>query len=392
MLEIIRNSILLQCASIFVCGIVFAKIVKFIKLPAVTGYLVGGLLLGPYLLNVITSDTVDTLAIFSNIALAFIAFSIGSEFKIDYFKKVGITPIVIACLESLFAVLFVLAVLLLFQNEFKFSLMLSAIEAATAPAATIMVIKQYRAKGPVTKTLLSVVAIDDATALILFGFSLAIVNSMSNSSSNLIGMLLSPFIDLLFSFIIGSILGLVLSYLIRYYLDDLRVPLILATILIALGLSEVFNASNLMVCMILGAVFCNLSNEADKTMNIIDSITPSLFMMFFVLSGAELNINVLPTIGSVGIIYVIMRVIGKCVGAFIGAKLSHASADVSKYIGPCLVPQAGVAIGLSLVAQNSVPEFGSTIRAVILCATLIYELVGPFITKKTLMMAKEIKE
>ena len=168
--------------------------------------------------------------------------------------------------------------------------------------------------------------------------------------------------------------------------------MILATILIALGLSEVFNASNLMVCMILGAVFCNLSNEADKTMNIIDSITPSLFMMFFVLSGAELNINVLPTIGSVGIIYVIMRVIGKCVGAFIGAKLSHASADVSKYIGPCLVPQAGVAIGLSLVAQNSVPEFGSTIRAVILCATLIYELVGPFITKKTLMMAKEIKE
>ena len=166
MLEIIRNSILLQCASIFVCGIVFAKIVKFIKLPAVTGYLVGGLLLGPYLLNVITSDTVDTLAIFSNIALAFIAFSIGSEFKIDYFKKVGITPIVIACLESLFAVLFVLAVLLLFQNEFKFSLMLSAIAAATAPAATIMVIKQYRAKGPVTKTLLSVVAIDDATALI----------------------------------------------------------------------------------------------------------------------------------------------------------------------------------------------------------------------------------
>ena len=384
MLEIIRNSILLQCASIFVCGIVFAKIVKFIKLPAVTGYLVGGLLLGPYLLNVITSDTVDTLAIFSNIALAFIAFSIGSEFKIDYFKKVGITPIVIACLESLFAVLF--------QNEFKFSLMLSAIAAATAPAATIMVIKQYRAKGPVTKTLLSVVAIDDATALILFGFSLAIVNSMSYSSSNLIGMLLSPFIDLLFSFIIGSILGLVLSYLIRYYLDDLRVPLILATILIALGLSEVFNASNLMVCMILGAVFCNLSNEADKTMNIIDSITPSLFMMFFVLSGAELNINVLPTIGSVGIIYVVMRVIGKCVGAFTGAKLSHASADVSKYIGPCLVPQAGVAIGLSLVAQNSVPEFGSTIRAVILCATLIYELVGPFITKKTLMMAKEIKE
>lgn len=392
MMDIIHNSMFLQCAIIFITGLVFSKLAKLVKLPAVTGYLVGGLILGPYILNFVTLESVETLAIFSDIALAFIAFNIGSEFKISYFKKVGVAPIVIACLESLFAVLFVLAVLLLTNHELRFSLMLSAIAAATAPAATIMVIKQYRANGPVTKTLLSVVAIDDATALILFGFALAITNSLSNGSGNLLLMLLDPIIELLVSFILGGVLGIVLSYLIRFFKDDLRVPLIVATLLLTLGLSEVFGASSLMVCMVMGALFCNLSNEADKTMNIIDGITPSLFMMFFVLSGAELNVGILPSIGLVGIIYVVFRVVGKYVGAYVGAKMSHASENVCRYIGPCLIPQAGVAIGLSLVAENMVPEFGSTIRAVILCGTLIYELIGPFVTKKTLIMAKEIKE
>ena len=392
MMDIIHNSMFIQCSIIFITGLIFSKLAKMVKLPAVTGYLVGGLLLGPFVLNFVTIESVDTLAIFSDIALAFIAFNIGSEFKLSYFKKVGIAPIVIACFESLFAVLFVLIVLLLTNHELRFSLMLSAIAAATAPAATIMVIKQYRANGPVTKTLLSVVAIDDATALILFGFALAITNSLSNGSGNLLMMLLSPIIEVVVSLVIGTIMGLILSYAIRFYRDDLRVPLIIATLLLTLGISAIFDASSLLVCMVLGAIFCNLSNEADKTMNIIDGITPSLFMMFFVLSGAELNVSILPSIGLVGIIYVVFRLVGKYVGAYVGAKLSKASENVCRYIGPCLIPQAGVAIGLSLVAQGMVPEFGSTIRAVILCGTLIYELIGPFVTKKTLIMAKEIKE
>lgn len=382
----------IQCSIIFITGLIFSKLAKMVKLPAVTGYLVGGLLLGPFVLNFVTIESVDTLAIFSDIALAFIAFNIGSEFKLSYFKKVGMAPIVIACFESLFAVLFVLIVLLLTNHELRFSLMLSAIAAATAPAATIMVIKQYRANGPVTKTLLSVVAIDDATALILFGFALAITNSLSNGSGNLLMMLLSPIIEVVVSVIIGTVMGLILSYAIRFYKDDLRVPLIIATLLLTLGISAIFDASSLLVCMVLGAIFCNLSNEADKTMNIIDGITPSLFMMFFVLSGAELNVYILPSIGLVGIIYVVFRIVGKYAGAYVGAKLSKASENVCRYIGPCLIPQAGVAIGLSLVAQSMLPEFGSTIRAVILCGTLIYELIGPFVTKKTLIMAKEIKE
>ena len=392
MMDIIHNSMFIQCSIIFITGLIFSKLAKMVKLPAVTGYLVGGLLLGPFVLNFVTIESVDTLAIFSDIALAFIAFNIGSEFKLSYFKKVGIAPIVIACFESLFAVLFVLIVLLLTNHELRFSLMLSAIAAATAPAATIMVIKQYRANGPVTKTLLSVVAIDDATALILFGFALAITNSLSNGSGNLLMMLLSPIIEVVVSLVIGTIMGLILSYAIRFYRDDLRVPLIIATLLLTLGISAIFDASSLLVCMVLGAIFCNLSNEADKTMNIIDGITPSLFMMFFVLSGAELNVSILPSIGLVGIIYVVFRLVGKYVGAYVGAKLSKASENVCRYIGPCLIPQAGVAIGLSLVAQGMVPEFGSTIRAVILCGTLIYELIGPFVTKKTLIIAKEIKE
>ncbi|MCI5773054.1 MAG: cation:proton antiporter [Erysipelotrichaceae bacterium] len=392
MMDIIHNSMFLQCSIIFITGLIFSKLAKLVKLPAVTGYLVGGLLLGPYVLNFVTENSIEVLAIFSDIALAFIAFNIGSEFKISYFKKVGMAPIIIACLESLFAVLFVFIALILTNHDLRFSMMLSAIAAATAPAATIMVIKQYRANGPVTKTLLSVVAIDDATALILFGFALAITNSLTNEGGNLLLMLFSPIWEIIVSIIIGGIMGLILSYAIRFYKDDLRVPLIIAILLLTLGLSAIFDASSLLVCMVLGAVFCNLSNEADKTMTIIDGITPSLFMMFFVLSGAELNVSILPSIGMVGIIYVVFRVIGKCFGAYAGAKLSKASESVCKYIGPCLIPQAGVAIGLSLVAQSMVPEFGSTIRAVILCGTLIYELIGPFVTKKTLIMAKEITE
>ncbi|MCI6272508.1 MAG: cation:proton antiporter [Erysipelotrichaceae bacterium] len=385
------NSVYIQISLVFITGLLFTKISNKLKLPSVTGYLVGGLLLGPYVLNIITKETVENLEIFSNIALGFIAFSIGNEFKLSYFKRVGVMPIVIACLESFFAVLYVFIAMILFKQSFQFSLMIGAIAAATAPAATIMVIKQYKAKGPVTETLLSVVAIDDATALILFGFALAIVNSGSSNNSNLFLMLLSPLLELFISFIIGVIIGIIFSYIINFFKENsIRNPLIISIVLMSLGISNYFKASTLMVCMIVGAVFCNLSNKSDEIINLSEKMTPALFMMFFVLSGAELNILILPTIGFIGVVYVISRIIGKCFGAYLGAKLCSANENIQKYLGPCLIPQAGVAIGLSLVAESAVSEHGSTIRAIILCATLIYEIFGPFITKVSLTKAKEI--
>lgn len=392
MSEII-SSTYLQVALVFITGLVFSKITHWLKLPSVTGYLVGGLFLGPYVLNVITETTVEQLGIFSNIALGFIAFSIGSEFKLSYFKRVGVTPIVIASLESLFAVIVVAIAMLIYGKSLEFSLMLGAIAAATAPAATIMVIRQYQSRGPVTETLLSVVAIDDATALILFGFSLAIVNALSGGGdTSLLMMLLSPILELLLSFIIGTILGIIFTYVLNFFKDPaIRNPLIIAFVLLALGIAEALHASELMVCMVLGAVFCNLSIYSDSVMELADTMTPALFMMFFVLSGAELNISILPSVGIIGMIYIIIRVVGKWLGAYTGALICHASHEIKTYLGPCLVPQAGVAIGLSLVAQTAVPQYGSTIRTIILCGTLIYELVGPFITKLSLTKAGEIQ-
>lgn len=385
-------NILLQVSILFFTGLIFSKLAQKIKLPSVTGYLVGGLLVGPYVLNIINVESVEILTLFSELALGFIAFSIGSEFKISYFKRVGLTPIVIAFMEAIFAVVFVVVIMLLLGNELTFSLMIGAIASATAPAATIMVIKQYKAKGEVTETLLSVVAIDDAAALICFGFALAITNNINSAtSSNVLIMLLSPFEEILVSVVIGAILGLILSYVIRFFKDNgNRNCLILAFVLCALTLSKMLSGSSLLVCMIFGAVYCNLSTTSESVMNLVDTMTPPLFMMFFVLSGAELNVSVIPSIGLVGIAYVLFRVFGKYAGSYIGATIMHSSDKIKKYLGPCLIPQAGVAIGLSLIAQQAVPGHGQTIRAVILCATLIYELIGPFITKITLQKAGEI--
>ncbi len=383
--------ILIQVAIIFFCGLLFSYLAKIVKLPAVTGYLIGGLLLGPYMLNVINMESVETLGIFSEIALGFIAFSIGSEFKMSYFKQVGTTPIVIAFMEAFVAVGVVFVVLLLCGFEMTFSLMLAAIAAATAPAATIMVIKQYKAKGSVTSTLLSVVAIDDAAALIAFGFALAITKAVGNGSSNLLLMLLSPFKEIFMSLLIGSVLGFGLTYLLNFFKGSGdRLCLSAAFVFLGIALASKLSASSLLVCMVLGAIFCNFSKKSNAILDLVDQITPPLFMMFFVLSGAELNIGVLPQIGLVGMVYVIFRVVGKMLGASLGAMMMKADEKIKKYLGPCLVPQAGVAIGLSLIAQSAVPSHGETIRAVILCATLIYELIGPFITKISLQKAGEI--
>ena len=383
--------ILIQVAIIFFCGLLFSYLAKIVKLPAVTGYLIGGLLLGPYMLNIINMESVETLGIFSEIALGFIAFSIGSEFKMSYFKQVGTTPIVIAFMEAFVAVGVVFVVLLLCGFEMTFSLMLAAIAAATAPAATIMVIKQYKAKGSVTSTLLSVVAIDDAAALIAFGFALAITKAVGNGSSNLLLMLLSPFKEIFMSLLIGSVLGFGLTYLLNFFKGSGdRLCLSAAFVFLGIALASKLSASSLFVCMVLGAIFCNFSKKSNAILDLVDQITPPLFMMFFVLSGAELNIGVLPQIGLVGMVYVIFRVVGKMLGASLGAMMMKADEKIKKYLGPCLVPQAGVAIGLSLIAQSAVPSHGETIRAVILCATLIYELIGPFITKISLQKAGEI--
>ena len=374
-------------------GLCCGRLVKHIKLPNVTGYLLAGLLMGPCVLKILPAETVASFNLISQMALAFIAFTIGLSFKRSYFKRVGTAPVVIAIFEALAAVFLVQLVLVLAGFDPAFSIVLGAIAAATAPAATIMVIKQYRAKGPLTDTLLSVVAIDDAVALVAFGFAVTIAKTMTSAGeTNLILSLLEPFGEVFLSLFIGLILGILITVPLKHFKKQgNRLVILIAFVFLSSSLASLFGVSELLACMMAGAAFCNISPESDRMADLADQITPPLFLMFFVVSGASLDISILPSIGVIGVIYVVVRVAGKIAGAYLGARIMKTPSQVAKYLGPTLIPQAGVAIGLTIVAQSIVPEYADTIRAVILCGTLIYELIGPVITKWSLTKAGEIK-
>ena len=383
---------LTDLALMIFAGMFCGRMVKHIKLPNVTGYLIAGLLIGPSVLGLLSGEFLDAIGIVSKVALGFIAFSIGNEFRLSYFREVGVAPVIIACLESLFAVLFVFLGLLITGQAVAFSLVLSAIAAATAPAATIMVIKQYRARGPVTRTLLSVVAIDDATALILFSLSVAIAQAVMGTAGSLTASLLSPLWEIGGALLVGAALGFVFLVPLRFFRKPgNRLSLMVGFLFAGLGLSQWLGLSDLLLCMAMGAVLANFSPDVGNLMDLSDSVTPPIFMLFFVASGAELQLSVLPTVGLIGAVYIVLRVLGKMFGASLGGTVCKCEKGVRKYLGPCLLPQAGVAIGLSLAAAEVVPQYGSEIRAVILCGTLIYELVGPAVTKLSLKKAGEIQ-
>lgn len=394
--------ILLYTAIIIATGLLFGKVAKYFRLPNVTGYLVGGLLIGPSILNLIPEESMVSLGLVSSVALGFIAFSIGNEMKISYFKRVGATPIIIAIFESLFAVVITLGAVTgyflirgtLSMENFRFALVLSAIAAATAPAATMMVVKQYKAKGILTETLLSVVAIDDGVAIVLFGIFVALANALGPdaASISLFRQILLPFWEILLSLGIGAFLGLILVLGIRWFTGrGNRISLVITMIFFTIFLADHFGGSTLLACMMLGGVFANISPKYEEVNGLVYFVTPPIFIMFFVLSGAELKLSVLTAVGIIGVIYVLFRVAGKIFGAWFGSKITHVDPVVSKYLGYALIPQAGVAIGLSLIATQVLNvEMGSQIRAIILAGTLIYELIGPVITKIALKKAGEI--
>lgn len=380
-------------AIIIFSGMLFGRIVKLIKLPNVTGYLIAGLIIGPCCLKLIPGDVVTQLDLVSEVALGFIALSIGSEFKLSYLKQIGMTPIVISILEAVSAVIMVFLGLLLIGQEVAFSLVLSAIAAATAPAATIMVINQYKAKGPVTSTLLTVVAVDDAIALMAFGICVAISGMITGKNDGGFAMsIITPIIEIVGALGVGALLGAFMLFPLRFFKKPgNRLCIVIGMIFLGVTIADLCGFSSLLLCMALGSVFVNVSNEAPEVMKVSEALTPPIYLMFFVVSGAELDVSVLASIGLIGIVYLVFRVIGKIGGAALGGRCMHADEKVVKYLGFTLLPQAGVAIGLSLAATTVVPEYGATIRAVILCGTLIYELIGPVLTKIALKKAGEIQ-
>ena len=371
-------------------GFAFSYLAKLVKLPNVTGYLVGGLVLG--LTGLIPKGVLENFGIISDVALGFIAFSIGSEFKLSHLKKVGAAPVIIMLLEAFFAVIVVAGALIALGFDLALSLMLGAIAAATAPAATLMVVRQYKADGPVTRMLLPVVAMDDAAALMAFSICSAIAQVIVSHTTLSVGaMILNPLIEIVGSLVLGALLGVAVSIISRWLKHKSELTsLDVAAIFLSVGLASMLGLSSLLVCMMLGALCVNMSQKAQELQRRTDKITPPIYMLFFVISGAELDVSALASIGVVGAVYIVARVVGKVAGASLGAVISKCDKPIKKYLGFTLIPQAGVAIGLSLLAMKTVPQYGETIRAVVLCATLIYELVGPVITKISLEKAGEI--
>ena len=384
--------IIFETALILLSGILFGRLAKFVRLPNVTGYLIAGLILGPSFLNLIPASMVNGFSVISDAALGFIAFSIGSEFNLAYFKKVGAAPVLIAICESLGAVILVTGALIACGFDTRLSILLGAIAAATAPAQTIMVINQYRAKGSLTSMLMSVVAIDDAVALIGFGFAATIVKMMNSQEDvNILLSIVNPILEIVISFLIGGMLSIFMKIIFRWFKKPSNVLCITTGfILLTYWLAERLHGSPLLACMALGGVLVNIHSNIEKTVKVNESFTPPIFMIFFVISGAGFKISALAGIGVIGLVYVIVRIVGKIGGAWLGGKLTKQEDKICKYLGPTLMPQAGVALGLIVVAGNIVPDYAEQIRVVILCSTFIYSIIGPVAAKIALQKSGEI--
>ncbi|WP_291636598.1 cation:proton antiporter [Clostridium sp.] len=387
-----ESKIIIEVAIMLFTGIFFGRLAKFVRLPNVTGYLIAGLLLGPSFFNFLQVNMVNGFSVISDMALGFIAFSIGSEFNLNYFKKVGIAPVIIAIAESFGAIILVTLTLIIFGFDIKLAILLGAIAAATAPAQTIMVINQYKAKGTLTSMLMSVVAIDDAVALIGFGFATTIVKMMSSSlSTNIFLSILSPIYEILVSFILGGLASILMKLIFRWFKKSSnRLCIIIAFILITYWVAQVVNGSPLLSCMALGGVLVNIYEDIDSVVKITEDFSPPMFMIFFVISGAGFEISAISGIGFIGLLYVIMRIIGKIAGAWLGGKITKQDDKICKYLGPTLMPQAGVALGLIVVAGNLIPEYAVQIRVIILCSTFIYSIIGPVAAKFALEKSGEI--
>lgn len=386
-------NVLLALSIAMAVGLLMSRFIRLIRLPNVTAYLIAGLLVGPYVLNVLSPELNSELAIISDVALGFIAYSIGSEFKMTYLKEIGVKPMVITLFEGCTASLFVFATLLVLGQPLPLCLALGAIAAATAPAATLMVVRQYKANGPVTKMLLPVVAMDDALGLMLYAIMMAIARTIERGTAlTVTTLLLKPMGEILGSLALGVALGLVLVYVLRFFHSrGNKLALTIMMVFAAVGMSSMWGLSSLLVCMMLGATMVNLCPQSNVMLEQCDRFTPPLFLLFFVLSGANLDLSVLPTVGMVGVAYVLARALGKSLGGTMGAVVEKCDRNIVKYLGLTLIPQAGVAIGMARMSMTALPEYGAVINAVVLSGTLIYELTGPVITKIALTRAGEIK-
>ncbi len=407
---------LLTLAIALFTGLMLSRLAKLVKLPAVTAYLIAGVLLGPFVigalgiegLGFISREDVEKYSIISDVALGFIAFAIGNEFRLSHLKHTGKQATVIGILQAVIATLVVDAALigLHFLMPDKLSLpaaiVLGAIASATAPAATLMVVRQYKAKGPLTDILLPIVALDDAVGLVLFAISFGISKALISGRIDVISIIVEPLLEVALSLALGAVIGALFNLCERvFHSRSKRLAMSVTFVLIAVALSkinfEIFGIhvafSSLLVCMMLGTVFCNICDFSEELMERVERWTSPLLILFFVISGAELQLSVFTdwAIVVIGVVYILARSIGKYGGASLSAKAVKCEPSIVKYLGITLLPQAGVALGMAIKAEEGLGADGAMVANITLFAVLIYEIVGPLLTKISLTKAGEIR-
>ncbi len=408
-------TLFLAAAIALIAGLLMTRLAGRLRLPDVTAYLIAGVLVGPYFLGrlgvpglgFVSADEVSQLSFLSTMALGFIAFTIGSEFTVESLRQTGKKLLVIGVMEGVVTSVVVDIVLLIAHALLPGTLSaagaitMGAIAAATAPAATLMVVRQYKAKGAVTDVLLPVVALDDAVGLAVFAVSFGIAQAMSDGSVNAASIIAEPLLSIVLSLVLGGVLGEILSRLERlFHSNRNRMALIVGfvTLTVALAMLEFdigavhISFSSLLVCMALGVVFCNRSPLADEMMDKADKWTSPLFAMFFILSGAELDLSVFksPAVIGIGLLYIVFRCVGKYCGAYLGTTVTGCEKTVRRWLGVTLFPQAGVALGMSVTVASWGTE-GALIRNIILFGVLVYELFGPVLTKLALTRSGDIR-
>ena len=406
--------ILLTLSVALFAGLMMSRLAKKVKLPAVTAYLVAGVLIGPYILGAlgikglgfVSLEDVKSYGIVSDVALGFIAFSIGNEFRLAQLKKIGKQATIIGVFQAVFTTFVVDAVLVglhfIIPDKITMptAIVLGSVAAATAPAATLMVVRQYKAKGPVTDILLPIVALDDAVGLVVFAVSFGIAKALISGRIDMISVLVEPIVEVVTSLLLGTVMGAIFTFFERFFHSrSKRLAMSVAFVMATVGLSQLefslFGVkvafSSLLVCMMLGTVFCNMCDFSENLMDRLDRWTAPLFILFFVISGAEFELAIFKdiTIVLIGLVYIVSRCVGKYFGALISSKATKCNDNIVKYLGITLFPQAGVALGMAIKSET-LPGVGAIIANITLFAVLVYELIGPMLTKISLLKAGEI--
>lgn len=378
---------------VLITGVILGKGMNKMKVPAVAGYIIAGLILGISGFKIVNNEMIEKLSFISDFALGIVAFNIGSELKVSEIRKLGKSIFIIAIFEALGAFILVTGIVFILTKSIPIAIILGAVSSATAPAATVMVLKEYKAKGPLTSTLLGVVAVDDAICLMIYAVASSIAKVfIKHEGITAYKVLFHPILEIILSIAVGGVFGILLTYLLKKSKNESEMlSFIIGTIILLVGVALGFKLSPLLCSMALGVMVTNISSHAKRGFSAIEKFSPPIIAAFFTLAGSRLDISMIPQLGVIGVAYLLFRIIGKLGGASIGASISKAPIKVKKYIGLGLLSQVGVAVGLAIVVSREFPgtELGKLVITILLATTIITEIIGPIATKSAIIKAEE---